>query len=65
MVAPMTTGSHPAPYRIAVRHAGKSGLILLDQVRTIDKSRLVKRSGSLAAATLRATLATLRDVFEE
>ena len=65
MVAPMTTGSHPAPYRIAVRHAGKSGLILLDQVRTIDKARLVKRSGSLAAATLRATLATLRDVFEE
>jgi mRNA interferase MazF len=65
MVAPMTTGGHPAPFRIAVRHAGKDGLILLDQVRTIDKTRLVKRSGSLKAATLSATLATLREVFEE
>ena len=65
MVAPMTTGSHPAPFRIAVRHAGKDGLILLDQIRTIDKSRLVKRAGSLTASTLSATLATLREVFEE
>ena len=65
MVAPMTTGSHPAPFRIAVRHAGKNGLILLDQIRTIDKSRLVKRAGSLTASTLSATLATLREVFEE
>lgn len=65
MVAPMTTGSHPAPFRIAVRHGGKSGLILLDQIRAIDKSRLVKRSGMLSAATLRATLSTLRESFEE
>jgi mRNA interferase MazF len=65
MVAPMTTGSHAAPFRIPVRHAGKQGLILLDQIRTIDKSRLVKRSGSLSAAVLKATLATLREVFEE
>jgi mRNA interferase MazF len=61
----MTTGSHPAPFRIAVRHAGKHGLILLDQIRTIDKTRLVKRSGMLSAVTLSATLATLREVFEE
>jgi mRNA interferase MazF len=65
MVAPMTTGSHPAPFRIAVRHAGKSGLILLDQIRTIDKVRLVKRSGTLSTVTLSATLATLREVFDE
>jgi mRNA interferase MazF len=65
MVAPMTTGSHPAPFRIAVTHAGKKGLILLDQVRTIDKARLVRRSGSLKAGTLSAALATLREVFEE
>jgi mRNA interferase MazF len=65
MVAPMTTGSRPAPFRIAVRHKGKNGLILLDQIRTIDKSRLVKRSGMLTAVTLRTTLLTLREVFEE
>ena len=65
MVAPMTTGSHPAPFRIAVRHGGKKGLILLDQIRAIDKLRLVKRAGMLRAVTLSATLSTLREVFEE
>jgi len=65
MIAPMTTGSRPAPFRIAVRHAGKDGLILLDQLRAIDKTRLVKKMGSLAPATLRATLATLGEIFSE
>ena len=65
IVAPMTTGSHPAPFRIPVRHAGKSGLILLDQIRAIDKARLVKRSGAITQQTLRATLATLGETFAE
>jgi mRNA interferase MazF len=65
MIAPMTTGSRPAPFRIAVRHAGKKGLILLDRIRAVDKTRLVKRSGTLTARTLSDTLATLREVFEE
>jgi mRNA interferase MazF len=65
IIAPMTTGSHPAPFRIPVRHGGKHGLILLDQLRTIDKTRLVKRTGAIAPATLKATLATLAEVFAE
>jgi mRNA interferase MazF len=65
IVAPMTTGSHPAPFRIAVRHAGKQGLILLDQLRAIDKTRLVKRSGAITPATLSATLAALANTFAE
>lgn len=65
IIAPMTTGSHPAPFRIAVRHAGKEGLILLDQLRAVDKSRLVKRAGIIAPAALSATLATLGEVFAE
>ncbi len=65
LVAPMTTGSHPAPFRITVRHGGKKGLILLDQIRAIDKTRLVKRSGRLNPLTLKATLTTLREIFEE
>ena len=44
---------------IAVRHAGKTGLILLDQIRAVDKSRLVKRSGAVSAAVLRSTITTL------
>jgi mRNA interferase MazF len=65
IVAPMTTGNHPAPFRIAVRHGGKRGLILLDQIRTIDKTRLVKRTGTIAPAVLSATLAALAEIFAE
>jgi mRNA interferase MazF len=65
IVVPMTTGSRPAPFRIAVRHGGKEGLILLDQMRAIDKVRLVKRAGTIGAATLSATLAALAEVFAE
>ena len=64
-VAPMTTGSHPAPYRISLRFRGKDGLILLDQMRTLDKRRVVRRLGGVAGATLRLTLAALREMFEE
>ena len=65
IVAPMTTGNRPAPFRIAVRHGGKSGLILLDQIRAVDKTRLVKRSGGLSPAVLKSTLAALAEVFAE
>src|ERR1700723_2837991 len=60
MVAPMTTGSQPAPFRIPVSFQGKNGLILLDQVRTLDKLRLVRRLSAVENRTLRATLARLR-----
>jgi len=63
--APMTTGSRPAPFRIAVRFEDKTGLILLDQIRALDKQRLVKRLGALDARTLQTALAGLRDVFAE
>jgi mRNA interferase MazF len=65
IVAPMATGSHCAPFRIPVRHAGKQGLILLDQIRAIDKARLVKRSGIISPAALSATLAALAEIFAE
>ncbi len=65
IVAPMTTANRPAPFRVPARHAGMNGLILLDQIRAIDKTRLVKRLGAIPAATLGATLATLTDIFAE
>ena len=64
-VAPMTTGSRPAPYRIPVRFQRKDGLILLDQMRTLDKQRLVRRQGAVSGSTLRAALAAMREMFEE
>ena len=65
IVAPMTTGSHEAPYRINLRFRRKNGLILLDQLRTLDKLRLVRRLGVIDAMTLRLISATLREMFEE
>lgn len=65
IVAPMSTGSRPAPYRIPVTHASKKGLILLDQIRTLDRARLVRKWGAVSARTLAATLRTLQDVFAE
>lgn len=63
IVAPMTTGSRPAPFRVRVRFHGKSGLILLDQIRTLDKARLLKRMGAANAATIAEVLRTLQEVF--
>lgn len=65
LVAPMTSGSQPAPFRIPVSFAGKAGLILPEQMRALDKTRLVKRLGALDDATLAALLAVLRDTFEQ
>ena len=64
-VAPMTTGSHPAPYRIPLRFRRRNGLILLDQLRTLDKLRMMRRLGAVDARVLSLTLAALREMFEE
>lgn len=63
IVAPMTTGSRPAAFRVPLTFKGKSGLILLDQIRTLDKSRLVRREGAVHGATLKRTLSTLQTMF--
>ncbi len=65
IVAPLTTGSHPAPFRVPLRFKGKDGLILLDQIRTLDRARLVKRMGKVDAATLRAVLNVSGEMFGE
>jgi mRNA interferase MazF len=64
LIAPMTTGSRPAPFRVEITFQGKTGLILLDQVRTADKSRLVRLLGVIRNETLESTLSTLREIFE-
>ena len=65
IVAPLTSGSHPAPFRITSTFRGKAGLILLDQIRTIDRERLVRRLGKIDVATINATLAVLGGMFSE
>ena len=64
IVVPMTTGSRSAGFRVPLTFQGKTGLMLLDQIRTLHKSRLVKKMGMIQTATLAKTLHTLQDVFE-
>ena len=63
IVAPMTSKGFAAPFRVSVTHAGTKGLIVLDQIRTVDKTRLLKRLGLVGSKTLSVTLATLQEVF--
>ncbi len=63
IVAPMTTKSRPEPFRVPLSHGGKKGLILLDQIRTVDKLRLGKKMGAVSAKTLGTALDTLQEVF--
>lgn len=65
MVAPTTTASHPAPYRIEVMFNDKENRVLLEQIRTIDKKRLLRRLGALDPSTASAVLETLREMFAE
>lgn len=65
IIAPLTSGSRPAPFRVATRFAGKSGLLLLEQIRTVDARRLVKKVGQIDRLTLNAALAILRSLFSE
>ncbi len=64
IVAPMTTKSRLFPTRIAVTFAGKKAYIVLDQIRTIDKARMVKRLGSIDQKAALKSLQVLREMFE-
>lgn len=63
IVAPMTTRGRPYPSRVPCRFQGKSGQVVLDQIRTVDRSRLVKKLGRIDARTAAAVLDVLRDLF--
>jgi mRNA interferase MazF len=65
MVAPLTTGAHPYPFRVPCRFRGRDGFVVLDQLRTVDRARMVRRLGRLSAPTLRRSLSILREMFSE
>jgi mRNA interferase MazF len=62
-IAPMTTGGRSYPTRVPCRFQDKEGQILLDQLRTVDQKRLVRRLGSVPAPTQQAVLAVLAEMF--
>ena len=63
IVAPMTTEGKDYPTRIKCRFKKKNGLIVLDQIRTIDKTRLIKNLGTLDAETQLKVISVLQRLF--
>ena len=63
IVAPMTTGGHRYPFRVACRFGGKLGHVVLDQIRTVDRERLIRRLGRLPSLSLNQVLAVLQEMF--
>ena len=65
IVAPMTTKGRPYPTRVLCEFQGKQGQIVLDQIRTVDKSRLVQKLGQISEATQNDVLTILVEMFAE
>jgi mRNA interferase MazF len=63
IVAPLTTGGHPYPFRIPCRFRGRPGVVVLDQIRTVDQERLARSLGRLSPATMARVLAALQEMF--
>jgi mRNA interferase MazF len=65
MIAPLTTKGRPYPSRVTCYFQDKEGQIVLDQIRTVDKTRLLKRMGQLEIMAQKEVLAVLAEMFAE
>lgn len=63
IIVPMTTRSRDDPSRVSCLFQGKEGQIVLDQIRTVDKTRLVKHIGIIPPETQKKTLSVLQEIF--
>ena len=63
IVAPMTTKSKKYPTRIEVKYGGKIGWVVIDQVRTIDRQRIIKVLGRLSTPELKEVKVVLKETF--
>ena len=63
IVAPLTTKGQPYPTRVPCRFKGKHGQVVLDQIRTVDRSRLIKKLGKIDGKTAAAVLGVLQEMF--
>jgi mRNA interferase MazF len=62
-IAPMTSSSRPYPTRVEVNQNGQSGWIVLDQIRTVDKLRIVKKFESLTEREIRNCKRVIKETF--
>ena len=65
IVAPLTTGAHPYPFRVRCRFEGRDGHVVADQLRAVDRDRLVQHLGRLSASTLTELLGVLQAMFAD
>jgi mRNA interferase MazF len=65
IVAPMTTAGRAYPWRVPCRFQRRSGFVALDQLRTVDVERLVRRLGRLHPQSITAVLQRLQEMFAE
>jgi mRNA interferase MazF len=65
IIAPMTTKSHNYPTRVELEFQGKNGWIVLDQIRTVDKTRLIKKLGTIEEKTIQEVKNVLREMLVE
>jgi mRNA interferase MazF len=65
IVAPMTTGGRAYPFRIPCRFQRRDGHVVLDQLRTVDRRRLVRRLGRVSKPTLSRALGVLQEMFAQ
>ncbi|WP_009630428.1 type II toxin-antitoxin system PemK/MazF family toxin [Synechocystis sp. PCC 7509] len=65
IIAPMTTKGKIYPTRVVCQFQGKDGQIVLDQIRTIDKTRLIEKLGQISQEEQKAVLDTLAEIFAE
>jgi mRNA interferase MazF len=63
IVAPLTSGKHAYPFRVPCRFQGKSGYIILDQIRTVDRYSLTRRMGRLSSQAIARSLSALQEMF--
>ena len=65
IVAPMTTGGQAYPWRVPCRFQSRSGFVALDQLRTVDTERLVRRLGRLSPVVVSEVQRVLQEMFTE
>ena len=53
IIAPMTTKSHDYPTRLKIKFAGKMGWIVVDQIRTVDRIRFIKKMGTISTSSIK------------
>jgi mRNA interferase MazF len=63
IVAPLTSGGQAYPFRVPCRFSRRNGRVVVDQLRTVDRERLVRRLGHLSPPTLSGVLAVLQEMF--